>query len=77
MGVYEVLTAQIREAFGLSDETYGMPRVGAELRDAGIVANRKRILRLARQEQLRGVSRRRSFCAPPSAMCAIARHQTW
>ena len=51
------LTAQIREAFVASDETYGMPRIRAELQDAGIVASRKRIARL-----VRGVSRRRSFC---------------
>ena len=30
-----VLTAQIREAFVASDETYGMPRIRAELQDAG------------------------------------------
>ena len=56
------LTTQIREAFAASDETYGMPRIRAELQDAGIVASRKRIARLMRQEQMRGVSRRRSFC---------------
>jgi len=56
------LTAQIREAFVASDETYGMPRIRAELMDAGIVASRKRIAVLMRQEHMRGVSRRRSFC---------------
>jgi putative transposase len=40
------LTAQIREAFVASDQTYGMPRIRAELQDAGIVASRKRIARL-------------------------------
>ena len=54
-------TAQIREAFVASDETYGMRRIRVELQDAGIVASRKRIARLMRQAQLRGVSRRRSF----------------
>lgn len=57
-----VLTVQIREAFVASDETYGMPRIRAELQEAGIVASRKRIARLMRQGQMRGVSRRRSFC---------------
>ena len=33
-----VLSAQIREAFVASDETYGMPRIRAELQEAGIVA---------------------------------------
>ena len=40
------LTAHIREAFVASDETYGMPRIRAELQDAGIVDSRKRIARL-------------------------------
>ena len=57
-----VLTVQIREAFVASDETYGMPRIRAELLDAGIVASRKRIAALMRHEHMRGVSRRRSFC---------------
>jgi len=56
------LTTQIRAAFVASDETYGMPRIRAELQDAGIVASRKRIARLMRLAQIRGVSRRRSFC---------------
>jgi putative transposase len=56
------LTTQIREAFVASDETYGMPRIRAELQDAGVVASRKRIARLMRLAQIRGVSRRRSFC---------------
>ena len=56
------LTAQIREVFVASDQTYGMPRIRAELQDAGIVASRKRIARLMRHAGMRGVSRRRSFC---------------
>ena len=57
-----VLTAHIRAAFVASDETYGMPRIRAELADAGVHASRKRIAHLMRQERMRGVSRRRSFC---------------
>ena len=38
-----VLITHIRVAFVASDETYGMPRIRAELQDAGIVASRKRI----------------------------------
>lgn len=56
------LTTQILAAFVASDETYGMPRIRAELQEAGIVASRKRIARLMRLAQIRGVSRRRSFC---------------
>ena len=57
------LTARIRQAFVASDETYGVPRIHAELQDVGVMASRKRIARLMRQAQIRGVSRRRSFCA--------------
>ena len=57
-----VLTAQIRQAFVASDQTYGMPRIRAELQDEGVMASRKRIARLMRQAQIRGVSRRRSSC---------------
>jgi putative transposase len=56
------LSEQIREAFVASDETYGMPRMRAERMDAGIVTSRKRIAHLMRQEHMRGVSRRRSYC---------------
>ena len=55
------LTERIREAFVASDETYGMPRIRADLQDAGIEASRKRIARLMRQAKVRGVSRRRGF----------------
>ncbi len=55
------LTAQIRDAFIASDGTYGMPRIRAELKDAGILASRKGIAALMRHEYMRGVSRRRAF----------------
>lgn len=38
-----------------------MPRIRAELQEAGIVASRKRIVRLMRLGHMRGVSRRRSY----------------
>lgn len=56
------LTERIREVYVASDETYGMPRIRAELLDAGVVASRKRIARLMRQAKLRGISRRRGYC---------------
>jgi len=56
------LLTQIKEAFVASDETYGMLRIRAELMDAGIVVSRKRIANLMRQEGMRGISRRRSYC---------------
>lgn len=48
------LTAQIRQAFVASDETYGMPRIRAELLDEGIVASRKRIASDAPRIHARG-----------------------
>lgn len=56
-----VMTQAIRQAHKASDETYGMPRIRAELQDAGHVVSRKRVARLMRQARIRGVSRRRGF----------------
>ena len=53
---------RIQEAHLGSDETYGMPRMRAELADMGVVASRRRITHLMRDNQLHGVSRRRSWC---------------
>ena len=57
-----MLTVHIKEAHQASDETYGMPRIRAELADAGVVASRKRIAHLMRRSQIQGVSRRRAWC---------------
>lgn len=56
-----VLIEAIRQAHKASDETYGMPRIRAELREAGHAVSRKRVARLMRQSGIRGVSRRRGF----------------
>lgn len=56
-----VLLEQIREVHTESDETYGMPRVRAELLDRHVRASGKRIARLMRRHGIRGVSRRRGF----------------
>ena len=42
------LSERIARAYAESDSTYGMPRIRAELRDAGVVASKKRIARLMR-----------------------------
>jgi putative transposase len=56
-----VLTEHIRQIHAESDQTYGMPRVRAELRDQGVTVSRQRVGRLMRKAGLRGVSRRRSY----------------
>jgi putative transposase len=54
-----VLLRQIRTAHAASRETYGVPRIWHELREAGVVVGRDRVARLMRIAGLRGVSRRR------------------
>jgi len=57
-----VMTERIRRIHAESDATYGMPRVRAELQAQGECISAKRVARLMRLAQLRGVSRRRAFC---------------
>lgn len=54
------LTQTIRGIHKASRGTYGVPRVHAELRDAGTSCSRKRVARLMRDAGLEGVHRRRS-----------------
>jgi putative transposase len=56
-----VLSQQIKAAHALSDATYGMPRIRAELADSGVYASRKRIARLMCLAGIQGVSRRRGY----------------
>jgi putative transposase len=51
------LTEQIRKIHQRSRETYGYPRVHAELRALGVCCNRKRVARLMRKDGLRGCMR--------------------
>jgi putative transposase len=53
------LTARIYEIHRRSRETYGSPRVHAELRSIGIRCGRKRVAKLMRKEGLRGCIRGR------------------
>src|SRR5688572_26535427 len=53
------LTERIREVHHRSRDTYGYPRVHAELRALGIHCNRKRVARLMRNDGLRGCMRGR------------------
>ena len=54
------LTERIREIHVRSDRTYGAPRIHAELAAEGVRVGRKRVARLMRVADLRGVSRRKS-----------------
>jgi putative transposase len=56
------LLDQIKATHAMSDATYGMPRIRAELADAGVIASRKRIATLMRTNGIAGVSRRRGYC---------------
>src|SRR3712207_2258787 len=68
----ERLLERIRAAFAVSRETYGAPRIHAELRAAGIRVGRKRVARLMLQAGLEGVSRRRARRTTTSADRAVA-----
>jgi len=56
-----MLIEHIRRVHQASDETYGMPRVRAQLRQEGQHVSRKRVARLMRLACIHGVSRRRGF----------------
>ncbi len=56
-----VLRERVRAIHADSDETYGMPRIRAELAEQGVHVGGKRIARLMRSSGLRGVSRRRGY----------------
>ena len=55
----DVLAARVREIHERSRETYGAPRIQAELADEGTSVSRKRIARLMREAGLAGISRRK------------------
>lgn len=52
-----LLTERIREIHSRSRETYGYPRVHAELRSLGVRCGRRRVARLMRVARLRGCMR--------------------
>lgn len=64
------LARRIREIHRESDSTYGIPRITAELKDAGIDVNHKRVARVMRRIGLQGVHLRkkvRTTVPEPSA----------
>ena len=56
----EQLQQRIRTIHLLSRQTYGAPRIHAELQEEGTRVGRKRVARLMNEAKLRGVSRRKS-----------------
>jgi putative transposase len=56
-----VMTERIRQIHKDSYESYGMPRVRAELIEQGVCISRQRVVRLMRLAHIRGISRRRGF----------------
>lgn len=56
-----VLTARIREIHARSRQTYGAPRIHAELKAQAVAIARKRVARLMRHAGLVGVSRRKGL----------------
>jgi putative transposase len=55
----DALTSKIHEIHQRSLETYGSPRIHAELRSIGVRCSRKRVARLMRKEGLEGCVRGR------------------
>ena len=56
-----VMTERIRQIHQDSYESYGMPRVRAELIEQGVCISRQRVARLMRQAGIHGISKRRGF----------------
>ncbi|MGP4051423.1 IS3 family transposase [Streptomyces sp. 2A115] len=55
----DVLAHEITVLHVASRRTYGVPRIHAELRRLGRRVNRKRVARVMRERDIRGVTRRR------------------
>lgn len=55
----EELTEEIREIHATSRGAYGAPRVHAELRRKGHAINRKKVERIMRERDIRGITRRK------------------
>jgi hypothetical protein len=69
------LAARIRVVHRESDGTYGVPRITAELREAGQVVNHKRVARVMRGIGLSGCGCA-AGTAPPSPIPPPPRHGT-
>lgn len=60
------LGVAIKEAFEQSEQTYGSPRVHAELKARGLTVGRKRIARIMRKDGLVSVHRKKFRCTTDS-----------
>lgn len=56
-----VMTERIRQIHQDSYQSYGMPRVRAELLEQGVCISRQRVARLMRNAGIRGISKRRGY----------------
>ena len=56
------LLLRIETIHQMSDASYGVPRMVAQLAREGAIVNKKRVERLMRQAGLQGISRRRGWC---------------
>jgi len=54
-----ILLAHIRTHFTLSNQTYGAPRMHAELQEEGLIGGRHRVARLMRDNGLKAMQKRR------------------
>jgi len=54
-----ILTSEIKEVFEMSKQTYGSPRISAELARSGIKASRTRVAKLMRKAGLKSKVRRK------------------
>ena len=74
-----VLLAALRRLFVVSEETYGSPRLLADLRDEGFVVNHKHVERLMREHNIvphpvRRARQRKRSAGPPPAPNRLNQH---
>ena len=72
-----VLLAHVRSAFSLSHETYGSPRMTHEVREQGLMAGRRRVARLMRENGLKARQPQRYRRTTDSRSYARPRPHVW
>jgi putative transposase len=66
------LTERIQQIHDRSRQTYGVPRIHAELASDGVSVGKKRVARLMRAASIEGVSRRRKYRSTRDKDAAVA-----